>query len=97
MAPPKPRLYSGPVAFLDEARDRATTWSDTQLLGVISRSPYPEGSGVRATDWVELVAHVSAGHGEPPETCAERLALYVTSYREAHAVTLKPDTVKASQ
>jgi hypothetical protein len=95
----KPRPYSGPVTFLDVTAAWVATWPGHVLLQVVRASPYLEENptGVRPADWVELVAHVSAKKGTEPVATAERLALYVTTYREVHRKTLSPKAVEASQ
>lgn len=95
----KPRPYSGPVDFLDDTQAQVAGWSDAVLGRVIRSSPYltDNPTGVRPADWVELVAHVSAKKGTDPVATSERLALYVTTYREVHQKTLSPSAVEASQ
>lgn len=95
----KPRPYSGPVAFLDATQAQVAAWSDATLGRVIRSSPYvvENPTGVRPADWVELVAHVAAKKGQDPVDTAERLALYVTTYREVHRKTLSLKAVEASQ
>lgn len=95
----KPRPYSGPVDFLDATASQVARWTDAELGRVIRSSPYltDNPTGVRPTDWVELVAHVSTKKGTDPVDTAERLALYVTTYREVHQKTLAPSVVEASQ
>lgn len=95
----KPRPYSGPVDFLADTEAQVASWSDATLMTVAAASPYlaENPTGVRPTDWVALVAFVSSRRGEEPTTCAERLALYVTAYREVHRKTLTPEAVEASQ
>lgn len=95
----KPRPYSGPVDFLDATQLQVALWSDATLGRVMRTSPYLDDnpSGVRPQDWVELVAHVCTKRGTEPEATAERLALYVETYREVHRKTLTPAAVEASQ
>ena len=99
MSPQKPRPYSGPVDWLDEAREHAASgWDDRVLAAVLDHWPYdPNPTGVRRADWVELVAHVSLRRDEDPIQTAERLALYVSTYRERYQKTLTPVQVKETQ
>ena len=79
--------------WLEAANAAACEWPERTLEAVAAHFPYPPERGVRAVDWVELVAHVSQANGEDPIQTAERLALYVQAYREAHQVSLTPTTL----
>lgn len=98
MSPPKPRQYDGPVDWIDAAQAVSAEWPDSTLIPVLARFPYDaHGTGVRRQDWLVLVAHVSRRRGEDPIQCAERLANYVTAYRERYDRTLTPVQVKGTQ
>lgn len=71
-------------------------WPTATLRHVMRANPYA-GTGVRETDWLILVAHVSTQKDEDPLATAERLSLYVTTYREAHAALLMPTVVTENQ
>lgn len=93
----KPRPYDGAVAFLDAAHHVAEEWPDPTLQAVDAHFPYPPERGVRMSDWIELVAHVSTHKEEDPIQCAERLALYCQTYAERYRKQPLPATVMRSQ
>lgn len=95
----KPRPYNGPVEWLAEAEEYAATWPRDVLRSVQAHNPYRDHNctGVRPEDWLKLVAHVSLRRREAPLMCADRLNLYVTTYRETHMRTLHPETVRDGQ
>lgn len=84
------------TGWLDTAEDIALGWPTATLRHIMRANPY-QGTGVRDTDWLILVAHVSSQRAEDPMATAERLSLYVTSYREAHKALLMPTIVKENQ
>lgn len=83
----------------EDAQALAACWHTQELAAVLASNPYlaENPTGVRPEDWVILVAHVSGVREEDPLVCAERLALYVTTYREAHRKTLTPESVRKTQ
>ncbi len=95
----KPRTYSGAVDWMDLAAAHAEGWAPQLLADVRATNPYLtlNPTGVRPQDWVELVAHVSSSKREDPLVTANRLATYVTAYRERYAATLGTTQVKESQ
>jgi hypothetical protein len=98
VAPPKPRRYDGSVDWLDRARVLAeTSWTDADLEAVVAAFPYPPSRGVRKMDWVELIAATCLNSGEDPATCAERLALYATTYAERYSKEPHPAVIERTQ
>lgn len=96
-ARPTPSADAG-LDWIREAEGRAAEWPTSVLQGVLAAWPYGENPrGVRRSDWVVLVAHVSHRRDELPTMTAERLALYVSSYRERYQKTLSPNQVKETQ
>ncbi len=95
----KPRHYDGPVDWVERAKAVADAWTDAELAAVLETWPYHHTTGARhrAEDWALLVAHVSSTRQEDVVGCAERLALYVSVYAEAHQTELSPEAVRASQ
>lgn len=90
-------LHTLGTRWLDQAADRAALWSDYTLHAVIQTFPYAPERGIRTTDWVELVSHISAAKEEDPIQTAERLAMYVKTYRERFQKELSPVQVKENQ
>ncbi len=94
----KPRPYNGPVDWIDHAKMYADTWHRQELEAVKASFPYAlHPNRVRMEDWVALVAHVSLTRREDPLQAAERLAMYVSTYRERYGRHLSPDTVRKNQ
>ena len=89
--------YGGKVDWIDAAFQVAEGWTDRTLEAVMASFPYQDQKRVRPSDWVALVAHVSSQREEEPTMAAERLASYVSAYRERYQKELTPVQVKGTQ
>lgn len=97
-SPHTPSADAG-LNWIREAEDRAASWPDRTFQAVRAASPYDaeNPTGVRASDWMALVAHVSHRREEEPTETAHRLRSYVLAYRERYQKTLNPNQVKETQ
>lgn len=79
--------------WIADALVNVDTWEEPTYEAVLAVFPYPPERNIPEDAWLALVSHASLARGTDPLREAERLASYVSVYRERHGLTLHPKTL----